>query len=154
MARDAVTVAVRGSDGLLRFVRPPRDDYSAGEWLKRDGDERGSDAAVATPDDGVRCDAYGCIAKARGGTLVAVPSRIDALAEDCTRAAIVVSAVPARRFCDGPALVIDRIDVARNGPYAIWLGPPLRIETVEGERGHRPWSAPQRTKRNPSNTGG
>ncbi|MGC9954776.1 MAG: ComEC/Rec2 family competence protein [Rhizomicrobium sp.] len=154
VARDAITVAVRGSDGLLRFVRPARDDYSAGEWLKRDGDERGSDAAVATPNDGVRCDAYGCIAKARGGTLVAVPSRVDALAEDCARVAVVVSAVPARRFCSGPALVIDRIDVARNGPYAVWLGPPMRVETVEGERGTRPWSAPVRVRRKPSNTGG
>jgi competence protein ComEC len=156
VARDATTVAVRGSDGLLRFVRPPHDDYSAGEWLKRDGDERESDAAVATPNDGVRCDAYGCLAKARGGTLVAVPSRIDALAEDCASADIVVSAVPARRFCKGTALVIDRIDVARNGGYAVWLGPPRRIETVEGERGQRPWSAPppNRFKRNPSNNGG
>jgi competence protein ComEC len=147
VARDAVTVAVRGNDGLLRFVRPARDDYSAGEWLKRDGDERESDAAVATPAQGVRCDAYGCIAKARGGTLVAVPSRIDALAEDCARAAIVVSAVPARQFCKGPALVIDRVDVARNGPYAVWLGPPMRVETVEGERGSRPWSAPPSRRR-------
>jgi len=152
VARDAVTVAVRGSDGLLRFVRPARDDYSAGEWLKRDGDERESDAAIATPDDGVRCDAYGCIAKARGGTLIAVPSRVDALAEDCARASIVVSAVPAQRFCNGTALVIDRIDIARNGGYAIWLGPPLRIETVEGERGQRPWSAPVRTQRTRTNT--
>ena len=69
VARDAATVAVRGSDGLLRFVRPARDDYSAGEWLKRDGDGRDSDAAVATPEQGVRCDAYGCIAKARDGSV-------------------------------------------------------------------------------------
>ncbi len=150
VARDAVTVAVRGSDGLLRFVRPARDDYSAGEWLKRDGDERESDAAVATPADGVRCDAYGCIAKARDGTLVAVPSRVDALWEDCARAAIVVSAVPARRFCKGAALVIDRIDVARHGGYAVWLGPQRRIETVEGERGQRPWSAQHKYKSQPS----
>ncbi len=155
VARDALTVAVRGGDGLLRFVRPPRDDYSAGEWLKRDGDERESDAAVATPDNGVRCDAYGCIAKARGGTLIAIPSRIDALAEDCVRAKIVVSAVPTRGYCSGPQLIIDRIDVARTGGYAIWLGEPLRVETVEGERGRRPWSAqPARPRRKPVNTGG
>ena len=156
VARDSMTVAVRGSDGLLRFVRPARDDYSAGEWLKRDGDKRDADAAVATPNDGVRCDAYGCIAKARDGTLIAVPARIDALAEDCAEARIVVSAEPARRFCNGPQLVIDRIDIARAGGYAVWLGEPLRVETVEGERGRRPWSAqpPTRFKRRSSNTGG
>jgi competence protein ComEC len=141
-------------DGKLALVRPATDDFAATNWLRRDGDSRLPEDAIGTPAQGVRCDAYGCIAKARGGTLIAVPSRVDALDEDCARAAIVVSAVPARRFCDGPALVIDRIDVARNGPYAIWLGPPLRIETVEGERGHRPWSAPIRTKRTPPNTGG
>jgi competence protein ComEC len=142
VARDAVTVAVRGRDGLLRFVSPPSDDYSAGEWLKRDGDARDSDAAVAAPADGVNCDGEGCIAKARDGTIVAVSARVDALEEDCARAAIVISAVPARRFCDGPGprLVIDRIDVARAGGYALWLGPPLKVETVEGERGDRPWS--------------
>jgi competence protein ComEC len=37
--------------------------------------------------------------------------------------------------------------LARNGPYAVWLGPPLRVETVEGERGHRPWS--MQAKRRP-----
>jgi len=88
--------------------------------------------------------------------LIAAPSRIDALAEDCANARIVVSAVPARRFCKGPKLVIDRIDIARAGGYAVWLGEPLRVETVEAERGRRPWSAPPptRVKRRPSNIGG
>jgi len=113
----------------------------AGEWLKRDGDERESRRGGATPADGVRCDAYGCIAKARDGTLVAVSARIDALAEDCATAQIVISVVPARRNCIGPKFVIDKFDVARTGGYAIWLGEPLRVETVEGERGQRPWSA-------------
>ena len=83
-------------------------------------------------------------------------ARIDALAEDCAEARIVVSAEPARRFCNGPQLVIDRIDIARAGGYAVWLGEPLRVETVEGERGRRPWSAqpPTRFKRRSSNTSG
>ena len=154
VARDAGTVAVRLADGKLALVRPATDDFAATNWLRRDGDSRAVEDAVGTPAQGVRCDAYGCIAKARGGTVVAVPSRVDALDEDCSSAAIVVSAVPTRRFCKGTALAIDRIDIARNGAYAIWLGPPLRIETVEGKRGHRPWSAPIRIKRETSNTGG
>ncbi len=140
VARDASTVAVRGTDGILRLVRAARDDYSADEWLKRDGDGRDSDAAVATPANGVRCDGYGCVARGRDGTLIAATARIDALAEDCAAASIVISAVPAGRHCIGPRLVIDKFDVARAGGYAVWLGPPLRIETVEGERGRRPWS--------------
>ncbi len=53
-----------------------------------------------------------------------------------------ISAVPTRGFCNGPQLIIDKFDVAKAGGYAIWLGDPWRIETVEGERGRRPWSAP------------
>ena len=128
VARDASTVAVRGSDGVLRLVRAARDGYSADEWLKRDGDGRDSDAAVATRKDGVSCDAYGCIAKA----------------------SIVISAVPAARHCTEPKLVIDKFDIARAGGYAVWLGPDMRVETVEGKRGQRPWSLKPRTPRNRS----
>jgi competence protein ComEC len=141
VARDAETVAVRGSDGVLRLVRKASDAYSADEWLKRDGDARLSAEAVAVPANGVRCDAYGCIATMKDGTRVAATLRIDALEEDCANAAIVVSAVPAGRHCTAPRLVIDRFDVAREGGYAVWLGAMPRVETVEGERGRRPWAA-------------
>ncbi|HWA92897.1 MAG TPA: ComEC/Rec2 family competence protein [Rhizomicrobium sp.] len=143
VSRDAGTVAVRSRDGILHFVRAPSDDYSADQWLKRDGDGRASADAIASPKDGVRCDGYGCIARARDGTLIAAVRRIDALAEDCARAAIVISTVPASRDCRGPKLVIDRFDVTHAGGYAIWLGRAMRVETVEGERGLRPWSARQ-----------
>jgi len=140
VARDVGTVAVRLGDGKLALLREATDGYSAANWLRRDGDSRDLDAAIGTPEQGVRCDAYSCIAKARDGTTIAAPDRIEALAEDCANAKIVVSAVPARRNCSGPQLVIDRFDVARAGGYAIWLGEKLRVETVEGERGRRPWS--------------
>lgn len=144
IARDGITVAVRAPDGTLKLFRPAKDNYSAAEWLKRDGDEREIDDAVATPADGVHCDPLGCIAKTVSGLTIADISRIDALAEDCASAAIVVSAVPTRHKCQGPQLVIDRFDVARNNGYAVWLGPPLRSETVEQDRGSRPWSAQPR----------
>jgi competence protein ComEC len=150
VARDAETVAVRGSDGVLRLVRRPSDAYSADEWLKRDGDARLSADAVATPADGVRCDAYGCIAVGRDGTRIAATARIEALEEDCAKATIVVAAVPAGRFCTAPRLVIDKFDVTRAGGYAIWLGRALRVETVEGERGTRPWAAPQYRRMRPT----
>jgi hypothetical protein len=49
----------------------------------------------------------------------------------------------------GPKLVIDRFDVARNGAYAVWLGKRLRVETVEENRGMRPWSAKPARRRPP-----
>ena len=141
VAREVETVAVRLADGKLALLRPATDDFAAQNWLRRDGDSRVADDAVGTPEQGVRCDAFGCVARARDGTLVAAPERVNALAEDCRRADIVISAVPTRRFCQGDALAIDRFDVARNGGYAIWLGDKMRVETVEGRRGRRPWTA-------------
>ncbi|HEY0107011.1 MAG TPA: ComEC/Rec2 family competence protein, partial [Rhizomicrobium sp.] len=142
IARDGLTVAIRAPDGSLKLFAKARDAYSAAEWLKRDGDSRDADDAVATAGDGVRCDALGCIARTASGLSIADVGRIDALAEDCASASIVVSAVPTRRACRGPRLVIDRFDIARGGGVAVWFGPPLRTETVEQDRGRRPWSAP------------
>ena len=140
VARDGRTVGVRGQDGRLVLIGKVADDFAAENWLRRMGDGRTPGEAVGTPAQGVRCDGLGCIATGRDGKLLAVSARAEGLAEDCARAQIVVSAVAARRLCHGPELVIDRIDVARTGGYAVWFGKPLRIETVEGERGARPWS--------------
>ena len=144
IARDGLTVALRAPDGTLKLFRPSKDEFTAAEWLKRDGDEREPADAIANGADGVRCDAFGCIATTVAGARIAHAVRIDALAEDCAAATIVVSAVPALGGCKGPRLVIDRFDVARGNGYAIWLGPPLRVETVEQDRGLRPWSAGSR----------
>ena len=141
VARDAQTVAVRGPDRQLYFVIPPADAYSASEWLKRDGDSRSALQAIAQPANGVRCDAYGCIARRQNDIRIAIDWRRDALAEDCASADVVVSAVPARGSCKGPRIVIDRFDILRNGAYALWLGShDIRVETVNGVRGERPWS--------------
>ncbi|MBS0274411.1 MAG: ComEC family competence protein [Proteobacteria bacterium] len=140
IARDGMTVAIRGTDGALRLLRKPADKFSAAEWLKRDGDDRDYITAIATPRDGVRCDSYGCIARAGNGMLIAASTRAMALAEDCANADIVVSASPVRGLCAAPKLVVDRFDVARNGAYAVWFGKPLRIRNVREARGGRPWN--------------
>jgi competence protein ComEC len=145
VARDAQTVAVRLEDGRLALAREAKDDFAAENWLRRAGDSR--DPAEAVGGRGMKCDSYGCIAHARGGVLVAVDTRADALAEDCANAAVVVSLVPARNACTGPKLVIDRIDMARAGGYAVWFGDRWRVETVEGERGLRPWSMQPKRRR-------
>lgn len=141
IARDGLTVAIRGNDGALRLLRKPADKYSAEEWLKRDGDDRDIANIIAAPGDGVRCDAEGCVARRKDGQVIASALRPTALMEDCTTASMVVSASPARGLCVGPKTVIDRFDVARNGAYAIWFvnGQP-KIETVRDVRGARPWS--------------
>jgi competence protein ComEC len=140
IAKNGRDVAVRLADGRLALLRAPKDDYAAASWLKRDGDARAPETVIATPRDGVRCDADGCVARLPSGFVLASALRFDALREDCTNADIVVSAVPTRHVCRGPSLVIDRFDVARGGAMAIRLGETWDVETVKDARGHRPWS--------------
>jgi len=149
VARDGRTAALRGPDGKLYLLRQAADDYSADEWLKRDGDARVAADAIGTARDSIRCDEWSCIAHTRNGHTVAAVLRADALAEDCARADIVLSAIPTRHACIGPKLVIDRFDVARNGAYALWLGKRLRVETAEKDRGERPWSAKPKPRARP-----
>jgi competence protein ComEC len=153
VTRDGRDVAVRLTSGRLAFLRPPKDDYAAQSWLQRDGDARTPDQAVASAQQGVRCDSYGCVARLGDGELLAAPLRFEALGEDCLRAAIMIAAVPTRHLCNGPRLVLDRFDLAKNGAVAIHLGRALDIRTVDGERGIRPWSmTPPRRRYNRSHS--
>jgi competence protein ComEC len=135
VAADARTVAIRGSDGLLHFVRKPADKFAARDWLRRDGDGRDIKDAVGVP--GMRCDGVGCVLP--GKVLVAVSQRPEALAEDCARAQVVVSAARAIA-CKGPAVTIDQDSAAKGEGWRITLSSPPTARSVRGERGDRPWA--------------
>jgi competence protein ComEC len=137
IARDAQSTAVRMDDGSLVILGVRPDEYTTEQWLLRDGDKR--EAAAATT--GASCDELGCVARAIGGRTVALTLKIGRLRDDCARAAIVISAIPVRRGCDGPELVVDRFDVFRDGATALSFEEAgIRVETVNGARGSRPWS--------------
>ena len=137
IARDAQSAAVRGEDGKLVILGARPDEYTSEQWLLRDGDLRDAAAARAA----ARCDELGCTAKAVGGRTVALSLKIGALAEDCARADILIAALPVRRDCDKPELVIDRFDVFRDGATTLSFAEDgIRVDTVNGTRGARPWS--------------
>jgi competence protein ComEC len=137
IARDGQSMAVRGTDGALVVLAAKPDEYTAEQWLLRDGDRR--DVAAARAD--AHCDELGCVAKAKDGRVVALSLHAGALADDCARAKVVVSAVPVRTPCKGPDLVLDRFDVARDGAVAVTFGANgIAVETVAAMRGKRPWS--------------
>ena len=46
VAGDGETIAIRGDDGRLAFLRKPKDKYAARDWLRRDGDSRDIEDAV------------------------------------------------------------------------------------------------------------
>jgi competence protein ComEC len=139
VAPDAETVAIRGADGLLHFVKKPKDRFVARDWLRRDGD--GRDIMEAIGDPSIKCDGVGCVVK--GQLLVAVSQKPEALGEDCAMAKIVVSAAAAPR-CSGPAVVIDR-DTAMTGQgWRVTLSREPSAQSVRRERGVRPWVAAPR----------
>jgi len=87
------------------------------------------------------CDPLACLYRAKEIT-VAVLMDPRAADDDCAVAQVVVSLEPLRRQpCAGPAVVIDRFDLWRNGAHAVWLRPgSIKVDTVARQQGDRPWS--------------
>jgi len=129
--------ALRGPAGQLSVLHAGRDTFAVKEWLAADGDARGvKDAGLR---DGVRCDAVGCTAKLADGRLVAFALSAEAFVEDCTRAAVVVSAREAPDDC--PALLIDRKAWRANGAMALrWTGERFELSAARPPGYERPWA--------------
>lgn len=91
-----------------------------------------------TPD--IRCDPLGCVYR-REKHIVAISKNWMASDLDCTRATILLSADPINIDCTHPVHVIDKFDLWRSGTHALYFAEsrPVRIETVNGLRGDRPW---------------
>jgi hypothetical protein len=82
-------IAVRGGDGRLTAVKFGSDTLSITEWLSADADDRpANDRAVAA---GFACDPDGCVARLADGSAVAVTRSAAAFADDCVRAALIVT---------------------------------------------------------------
>ncbi len=161
---DGRMMAVRGADGRLLVSDYQGDRLTTETWLRRSGQsvaEPWPDAGarrgrggrpVAAERDELRCDGRACLYR-RGSTSVALVREASALAEECASADVVLSAVPVRRGCRGPSLVIDRFALWREGAHALWLEKGrVRVETVGQGRGDRPWVArrvPGRERRAP-----
>ncbi|MHC2619014.1 competence protein ComEC [Bradyrhizobium huanghuaihaiense] len=137
IAGDGQSVAVRGRDGHLHMIRAGKDSFLLKEWLAADADPR--DAANGTLADGVSCDEAGCVTPLADGRLVALALRIDALADDCSRAALVVTARPAAPDC--AAMVVDRQRLAAQGALALTRrGDGFAVQTVKARGADRPWA--------------
>jgi competence protein ComEC len=149
VGQDGQTLAIRGDDGQFHFPYPPKDAFAAREWLRRDGDTRTLDQ-VTRPAN-MRCDDRGCVVAARKlGGIIALPRRPEALAEDCARAAILVT--PLTTGCKRPALVIDGKAAQDGEGWAIRLA-PLSATSVREARGRRPWVRLPLTEKGVNNAG-
>ncbi|MCP3389446.1 ComEC family competence protein [Bradyrhizobium sp. CCGB12] len=136
IAGDGASVAVRSRDGHLHVIRASKDGFLLKEWLAADADPR--DAASSSLADSVSCDEAGCVAPLADGRLVALSLRIDALADDCSRAALVVTARPAPPDC--AAMVIDRQRLTSQGALALTQrGDGFAVQAVRVRGTSRPW---------------
>ncbi|GJD54403.1 ComEC/Rec2 family competence protein [Methylobacterium dankookense] len=108
--------AMRGADGRLFALGKPS-AFVMEQWLKADGDARKPGEASGS----AVCDPVGCVGRLADGRAVAFVRDRRAFAEDCARAAVVVSGLTAPPNC--AALVIDRAYLGRHGATALRATP-------------------------------
>jgi competence protein ComEC len=152
VGRDGDLVAVRSSASALSAIARSGTAFELQRWLEHDGDARSPHAAAKG--EAFRCDAAGCATKVKG-VVVAVARHPAALADDCARADLLVLTFPRPKGCRARGRVIDFFDLRSKGTHAIYLAEgPMRITTVAGVRGERPWTQsslrpPRRTQQRP-----
>ncbi|MGE0062744.1 MAG: ComEC/Rec2 family competence protein [Xanthobacteraceae bacterium] len=160
VSADGQTAALRQADGRLAVLHAGRDNFALRDWLAADGDSR------TVKDDtlkaGVRCDPVGCTGPFANGRVAAFSETIEALAEDCSRAAVIVTPREAPATCKG--MLIDRGVWRAHGASALrWTsagkGSAAIVEWARPAGEARPWSglrvqatatAPSPAKRRPA----
>src|SRR5665647_800714 len=118
-------------------MRTAKDAFLLKEWLAADADPRlSTDASLA---DGVSCDEAGCVTPLAGGGLVALALRPEALADDCERAALVVTVRQAPASCSSAVMPGDRL--RGQGATALWrTRDGFAVDAVRPRGVDRPWS--------------
>ena len=134
---DARLIALRSPAYLQSRPGAPR--FVQDSWIQYWAEP----LAAPFPESGepgpVRCDADGCRI-IQSGTAVLLARSLHPM--DCTGAALLISAEPARAVC--PALPhIDRFTVWRDGAQAVWLrNGQAYVLSDRANRGERPWVPP------------
>jgi competence protein ComEC len=137
VAAEGGALAVRGADGRLAMIRTGSDTFAFQEWLGADADRRSAkDRGLG---GGIRCDGAGCIGRLADGALISFARSAEAFAEDCRRAAVVVSAREAPPGCR--ALVIDRPLLRQAGAVALRrVGEGFEVTAARPPGYDRPWA--------------
>ncbi len=134
--RSGAGAAVRAPDGKLVLLGRPS-AFVIEQWLKADGDARLSDDPTLRA--GVRCDALGCTTPARTGQVVALVADRRAFEEDCERAAIILTRLPAPATCTAKMLIDARFLAAHGATAIRWGRSGAEIETTRRPDQNRPW---------------
>jgi competence protein ComEC len=131
--RNGAGAAIRSADGRLVLLGRPSSFVTA-QWLKADGDARlmggGDPVAIVSLHAGVHCDPLGCTAIFTDGRAASFVTDARAFAEDCARAAIIITPLDAPAGCAAPR-VIDRAVLGDYGAISAHFGDA--VQAVGGE---------------------
>lgn len=137
VAGDGTAVAVRGKDGRLRLMRTGKDAFLSREWLAADAD--GRKATDASLSEGVSCDDTGCVVQSADGSTIALTLKPEAFADDCGRAAVIVTQRQPPADC--AAMVLDQEMLRRRGTLALHRTAGSFAITANRPHGvDRPWA--------------
>ncbi|NWG23923.1 MAG: ComEC family competence protein, partial [Pseudorhodoplanes sp.] len=138
VASDGRIVALRTQEGPLSLMQGRSDAFVIRDWLAADGDASPPQDAVLK--EKVLCDPAGCVGRLADGRAVALALTAEALAEDCVRAAVIVTPREAPPGCGG--VVIDRDLLRLHGAVSLTQTGAssfaLRGARAPAER--RPWT--------------
>jgi competence protein ComEC len=135
--REGQVIALRLKDGRLSAPKTRKGEFSLKVWLEADADMR--IPREIAKGNGFQCDEQSCLALI-GGRIVSHVTHPGALADDCRRAAVLITPLPAPENCSGPDVLIDAPTLWEKGAHTISLGPNgFRVENVAETRGKRPW---------------
>ncbi|MGL4976015.1 MAG: ComEC/Rec2 family competence protein, partial [Bosea sp. (in: a-proteobacteria)] len=112
--REGAGALVRSADGKLVLLgRPSR--FVLNQWLVSDGDGRKPDDPALR--QGTTCDDDGCVVRLADGRSIAFSRNLQAVAEDCARADLVIAPL----FWTGPcqARLMDRNALLQSGATSL-----------------------------------
>jgi len=137
IAGDGHNVGVRGRDGRLHLMRSAKNAFLVKEWLAADADPRGP--AETSLAEGVSCDDSGCVAQLPDGAFVTLALQPEALADDCARATLIVTAKQPPPGCAASLITLDRL--RRQGTLALRrTRDGFAVAAVKPNGFDRPWA--------------
>jgi competence protein ComEC len=154
LAPDGRHALVASSDGLILLGRG-RPTFSLQQWLPGEGDGRNPrDPSISAL---AQCDPLGCTARLIDGRSIALVLERTAFAEDCERAAVIVTPLRAPPSCTTTARVFDQNHFRNFGAtylYASQSPADFKAEYARNPRQKRPWIPGPTTVTIPNNDGG
>jgi competence protein ComEC len=137
ISSDGHNVGVRGRDGRLHLMKIAKDSFLIKEWLAADADARQVGDASLTA--GVSCDDDGCVVQMADGSFVALTLKPEALADDCSRALLLVTMRQVPTAC--AATVVNAERLRRQGATALRrTRGGFDVDAVKPKGIDRPWA--------------